>query len=841
MTPEMQAALDEYLKATEGYASQSYDQLTPAEMQETALAGVQYDPRMLEYEMSALRALEEQGREGLTAQDKAAIAAAERQAGQAARGRRGAIEQGMRSRGISGSGLDLVAQLQSAESANELAAMKALEQGALSSQRRTQGQLQAGQMAGQIGQRQYQTAAEKAAAQDAIRQFNAQNRMQAQQFNIQNAQQLAANKLGAQQAAAQMKYAAQADAYNRNLMEKERKRRQRQGMAGAVLGAIGGGIGAYAGKTPEAAQAGYQIGSSLGGAFAEGGVVPGTPNVPGDSYLNDTTLIAASPGEVVIPRSLASDPVASAAYVAGINSVPSYLKKNYASGGPIGDLKLFDVRDIEKPEGPQLPPNYVPPVQAAQTDSFPGIKDPQQRAALEAIKARVEANKAATPEIKSPEQRAQEAKSIFDIFKSDQKPEIEQPTQKFDIAEYIDSAKDEMQKAKERQKYLALADVVGQSIAQFAAAKAQPIALAGRLEDLGKTPQFLERPTYQYKPTLEAGGKDVEQARKNVEMALKYRDQELDRQTRELQYKAQLENKDIQNQMLLMGALGKEAYAQGLRSKQDLKPYEKAFLDALDKQTELESKQALATGKYISEADKAEAERKFKADQAKLDREADIKIKQAELDLKKAIATGDRALKEKISQDLINLKKQSAAARAKEAAKPKPKQLTEYDKKTIKFLASMQKAERDFANVMKKHAGFDPANLKDPWFSQLGPLGSKFFVSDAYKAAKQAEKEFVAAKFRDVTGAGSSEGEYEKEASIYFPRPGDSPTVLAQKAEARKTAIKAMQDQIGTQATTSAAPSGGSDKVVVRYKGKLKEIDRNRLQEAIKLGAEEVK
>lgn len=321
MTPEMQAALDEYLAATQGYAGQTYGELTPAEIQETALAGVQYDPRMLEYEMSALRALEEQGREGLTAQDKAAIAAAERQAGQAARGRRGAIEQGMRSRGISGSGLDLVAQLQSAESANELAAMKALEQGALSSQRRTQGQLQAGQMAGQIGTRQYQTAAEKAAAQDRIRQFNAQNRMGAQQFNIQSAQQQAANKLAAQQSAAQMKYNAGAESERARLMREEERRRRRQGGLAAGLGVLGAGLGAYAsGGSPQGAAAGYTVGSGLGtafGGYADGGrVSPYNLNLPGPTDIVPAML---TPGEIVLPTSVANSPDAAAEFVAAQN------------------------------------------------------------------------------------------------------------------------------------------------------------------------------------------------------------------------------------------------------------------------------------------------------------------------------------------------------------------------------------------------------------------------------------------------------------------------------------------------------------------------------------------
>lgn len=43
-------------------------------------------------------------------------------------------------------------------------------------------------------------------------------------------------------------------------------------------------------------------------AFAEGGKVPGTPKVFGDSYKNDTVAALLSPGEFVIPRSKMQDP-----------------------------------------------------------------------------------------------------------------------------------------------------------------------------------------------------------------------------------------------------------------------------------------------------------------------------------------------------------------------------------------------------------------------------------------------------------------------------------------------------------------------------------------------------
>ena len=43
-------------------------------------------------------------------------------------------------------------------------------------------------------------------------------------------------------------------------------------------------------------------------SFAQGGVVPGTSNIPGDNKKNDTVAALLSPGEVVVPNSILADP-----------------------------------------------------------------------------------------------------------------------------------------------------------------------------------------------------------------------------------------------------------------------------------------------------------------------------------------------------------------------------------------------------------------------------------------------------------------------------------------------------------------------------------------------------
>lgn len=60
-----------------------------------------------------------------------------------------------------------------------------------------------------------------------------------------------------------------------------------------------------------------------------------------------------------------------------------------------------------------------------------------------------------------------------------------------------------------------------------------------------------------------------------------------------------------------------------------------------------------------------------------------------------------------------------------------------------------------------------------------------------------ARKNFITAVLRKESGAAISASEFYNEAQKYFPQPGDSDAVVAQKRHARDTAIKAMEIQAG--------------------------------------------
>ncbi len=76
---------------------------------------------------------------------------------------------------------------------------------------------------------------------------------------------------------------------------------------GGLFNSIGGALGlAEGGEVPDHL---YSMGEIYHpGSFKQGGVIPGKAKVKGDSPKNDTVPIAASPGEIVIPRSIAQGP-----------------------------------------------------------------------------------------------------------------------------------------------------------------------------------------------------------------------------------------------------------------------------------------------------------------------------------------------------------------------------------------------------------------------------------------------------------------------------------------------------------------------------------------------------
>lgn len=150
----------------------------------TEMRGITTDPRLRNAQMGALDALAgivEGG--GLTMADQANLARIQSQAAEADRGRREAILQNMRMSGMGGSGLELLAQLQSGQAATTDAAQQSLDVAGMAQDRALQAMMQQGQLGGQIRGQEFGEQADIAKAQDIINQFNTGNMMQGGQFN----------------------------------------------------------------------------------------------------------------------------------------------------------------------------------------------------------------------------------------------------------------------------------------------------------------------------------------------------------------------------------------------------------------------------------------------------------------------------------------------------------------------------------------------------------------------------------------------------------------------------------------------------------------------------------
>lgn len=316
--------MEEFFKSIKDYeqnGNNQYDWLGDLEgspqLGDSELGKIVNDPRYSEFEQQALRDLEQQSKDGLSSRDLADMAQLESQVNRSNSGRIGAIQQGMAARGMGGSGMELVAQMQAAQDATERQALASLEKNAQVQQGRRDATSQLGNMAGQLSSRDFQQQAQKAAAQDAINRFNTANQQQTQMYNHQGRQgmanqnvaqnnQFAQNVMGAKQGGAQMRYNSGVEADNQAAARKQGNRAQNAAI-GTAVGAIGGGVlGSYIPVvgTAAGAAAGSAAGGALGGMYAHGGEIPGQAKVPGDSLANDTVPALVSPGEIVLPRSI---------------------------------------------------------------------------------------------------------------------------------------------------------------------------------------------------------------------------------------------------------------------------------------------------------------------------------------------------------------------------------------------------------------------------------------------------------------------------------------------------------------------------------------------------------
>jgi hypothetical protein len=125
--------------------------------------------------------------------------------------------------------------------------------------------------------------------------------------------------------------------------------------------------------------------------------------------------------------------------------------------------------------------------------------------------------------------------------------------------------------------------------------------------------------------------------------------------------------------------------------------------------------------------------------------------------------------------------------------KPKPNdpanKPTEFQSKSAGFLGRMMQAEHDFGLVPETDRG--PRSVGRQAFHNIAPgIENTLVNSPNRQKADQAVENFIAASLRQESGAAISPMEFERQYKIFYPAPGDSPEVIAQKAAARRQAIE---------------------------------------------------
>jgi len=113
--------------------------------------------------------------------------------------------------------------------------------------------------------------------------------------------------------------------------------------------------------------------------------------------------------------------------------------------------------------------------------------------------------------------------------------------------------------------------------------------------------------------------------------------------------------------------------------------------------------------------------------------------------------------------------------------------------KAASFLKRAINAETSFRGLGE----VGPRSLPGQTFRDAFPNAANVVAGSERQRADQAEREFIAAILRYDSGAAIPPEEFVSNGQIYFPRPGDTPETLAQKAESRRVAIEGLKAASG--------------------------------------------
>jgi len=161
---------------------------------DSAMEDISVDPRMRESQMQALAALSEQGQSGFNAEDRAQLGQLQRSEDARAQADQKSIESQMAQRGNMDSGMALAMKLAAQQGSAQRGMESAENLAAQASAAKRNALMQAGQMAGNMGQQDFSQQAQQAQARDVIDRFNTSNRQATAASNLAARQSIADQK-----------------------------------------------------------------------------------------------------------------------------------------------------------------------------------------------------------------------------------------------------------------------------------------------------------------------------------------------------------------------------------------------------------------------------------------------------------------------------------------------------------------------------------------------------------------------------------------------------------------------------------------------------------------------
>lgn len=257
-------------------------------LEKSKMNDVNLDPSLKQAQIDALSQLQNIGSMGgLTAQDRAKLGDIKSQEDAQNKGKREAILQNARARGVGGSGLELAAQLQGQQDSASRQSQRDMDVAALAEQRALDAIMQSGSLAGNISNQQFGQQAQIAGANDAISKFNAANQQQQINQNVAARNDAAARNLAAKQVLANQntELRNQQQQYNKGLKQQDFENllnvnKARAGIAQSNANAQGANSAAKANATNNT------IGTGLGAiATIYGGPAAGVAAKEGYSNL----------------------------------------------------------------------------------------------------------------------------------------------------------------------------------------------------------------------------------------------------------------------------------------------------------------------------------------------------------------------------------------------------------------------------------------------------------------------------------------------------------------------------------------------------------------------------